>query len=197
VDRAVRDVQRWRDSVTVGGATPESFPNGITYGRDGDLYVADSALGRIWRVSRDSNTARIWLSDPALAPTGATDGALLPGANGVKLSDERIWVSNTSTSTLLSAPIARDGSPGALSVAFDNLFELDDFQITPCGEIIVALNGANQVVSIAPSGQIRVLEDEAAGARNPTAVALSGEGDIYVTNGAFFSVGATLQLIER
>ena len=189
-----------------GGATPsravalppEGFPNGITYDRDGNLYVADSTLGRIWRVSHDSDAATIWLADPALAPTGAeVGGVVFPGANGVKIARGRIWVSNSSTSTLLSAPIARDGSPGALSVAFDNLFAIDDFQITQRGEVIAALNFADQVVSISPDGQVRVLEDAAAGARNPTAVALSGDGDIYVTNGAFSSVGAKLQLIER
>jgi len=177
---------------------PEGFPNGITYDRDGNLYVADSTLGRIWRVSHDSDAATIWLADPALAPTGAElGGVVVPGANGVKIARGRIWVSNSSTSMLLSAPIARDGSPGALSVAFDNLFTIDDFQITQRGEIIAALNFAEQVVSISPDGQIQVLEDAAAGARNPTAVALSDDGDIYVTNGAFFSVGAKLQRIER
>jgi hypothetical protein len=187
-----------------GGATPsravalppESFLNGITYDGEGNLYVADSNLGRIWRVSRDSDAAVIWLSAPALAPSGATDsGIRLPGANGVKLAGGRIWISNTSTSTLLSAPIAPDGSPGELAVAFDHLFEIDDFLITPRGEIVAALNGASQVVSISPDGQIRVLEDAATGARNPSAVALSGQGGIYVTNAAFLTVGATLQLI--
>jgi hypothetical protein len=177
---------------------PESFPNGITYDGDGTLYVADSNLARIWRVSRDSHTAAIWLSAQALAPTGATDaGLVLPGANGVKIARGRIWVSNTSTSTLLSAPIARDGSPGELSVMFDHLFEIDDFQITRRGEIIAALNGASQVVSISPNGRIRILEDAAAGARNPSAVALSGDDGIYVTNAAFLTVGATLQLITE
>lgn len=188
-----------------GGATPsravalptESFPNGIAYDRDGTLYVADSTLGRIWRVRHGSDVAEVWLSDPALAPTGATEGpVVLPGANGVKLARGRIWVSNSSSASLLSAPIAPDGSPGALSVAFDHLFEIDDFLITPRGEIIAALNGANQVVSIAPGGGITVLEDEAAGARNPTAVALTDCGDIYVTNAAFlFPDGATLELL--
>jgi DNA-binding beta-propeller fold protein YncE len=189
-----------------GGAAPSravalptaSFPNGIAYDRDGTLYVADSTLGRIWRVRQDRDAAEVWLSDPALAPTGATDGPVLPGANGVKLARGRIWVSNTSSSSLLSAPIAADGSPGALSVAFDHLFEIDDFLITPRGEVIAALNGANQVVSIAPGGRTTVLEDEAAGARNPTAVALSDCGDLYVTNAAFlFPDGATLELLTR
>ncbi|HEX3764062.1 MAG TPA: hypothetical protein VHW23_35455 [Kofleriaceae bacterium] len=189
-----------------GGATPsravalpsDSFPNGIAYDRDGNLYVADSTLGRIWRVRHGHDTAEVWLADPALAPTGATDGLALPGANGVKLARGRIWISNTSSSTLLSAPIAPDGSPGALSVAFDHLFEIDDFLITPRGEIVAALNGANQVVSIAPGGRITVLDDEVAGARNPSAVALSDCGDLYVTNAAFlFPDGASLELLAN
>jgi hypothetical protein len=99
---------------------------------------------------------------------------------------------------LLSAPIAPDGSPGPLSVAFDHLFAIDDFLITPRGDIIAALNGANQVVSINHAGQLTVLEDEAAGARNPSAVALSDGGDLFVTNGAFlFPDGASLQLLTR
>ena len=188
-----------------GGAAPSRavampagiFLNGITYDRDGTLYIADSTIGRIWRLPHDRDTAEVWLSDPALAPTGATDGVPLPGANGVKLAGGRIWVSNSSSSSLLSAPVAPDGSPGPLSVAFDHLFEIDDFLITPRGEIIAALNGANQVVSISRAGQITVLEDEAAGARNPSAVALSACGDLYVTNAAFqFTDGASLELLS-
>jgi len=40
---------------------------------------------------------------------------VLPGANGGKLARGRIWVSNRSTATLLSAPTAHDGDPGALT----------------------------------------------------------------------------------
>lgn len=176
----------------------DSFPNGVTYDRDGNLYVADSALARVWRVAAGASTATIWLADPALAPSGAKFGDfVLPGANGVKIARGRLYVSNTSTATLLAAPIARDGSPGALAPVVQNLLGLDDFQVTRRGEIIAALNGASQVVAVSPGGRIEVLDDEARGCRNPSAVALDDDDGIYVTNAAFFSVGASLQRIER
>jgi len=197
MDGADRRVQRSRDAVASGRASYRELPERDHIRRRRQSLRCRLQPRRIWRVLRDSDAAEIWLSAPALAPTGAQDsGLVLPGANGVKLARGRVWVSNTSTSTLLSAPITRDGRPGELSVVFDHLFEIDDFQITPGGEIIAALNGASQVVSISPSGRIRVLDDAATGARNPSAVALSADG-IYVTNAAFLTVGATLQRIAR
>jgi outer membrane protein assembly factor BamB len=189
-----------------GGAAPsravalptDSFPNGVTYDRDGNLYVADSNLARVWRVAAGASTATIWLADPALAPSGAKLGDfVLPGANGVKISRGQLYVSNTSTATLLATRIARDGSPGALVPVIENLFGLDDFLVTRRGEIIAALNGSNQVVAISPRGRIEILNDEARGCRNPSAVALDDDGGIYVTNAAFFSTGPSLQRIER
>lgn len=191
-----------------GGAAPSravalpanAFPNGITYDRQGNLYVADSTLARIWRVAAGSDTATIWLADPLLAQSGVKFGDVtLPGANGVKLARGRIWVSNSSTNTLLSAPLHRDGTAGTLTAAFtfDTLVGLDDFQITDRGEVIAALNGISEVVSISRDGKVRVLEDASAGVRNPSAVALTEDGDIYVTNSAFFSDSPSLQLIER
>ncbi len=171
----------------------DGFPNGITYDEEGNLYVADSVLGRIWRVPAHGDNAIPWLDDARLAPTGATfDGITLPGANGIKIALGRVWVSNTSAQQVLSAPLWPDGRPGALSVVFHDVYGLDDFVVTPCGGIVGALNVAGQVVAIAPDGTVRVLQDAATGARNPSAVAFTRDG-LFVTNAAYFTAGPSLQ----
>jgi sugar lactone lactonase YvrE len=51
-------------------------PNGIAY-HDGWLYVADSALGLVWRLHSDGeHPAEVWTEDPLLhLPSGAPLGA--------------------------------------------------------------------------------------------------------------------------
>jgi hypothetical protein len=75
-------------------------PNGMAPDdRDGFIYVADSPLSVIWRVSIADGTVSAWARGPQLAP----DGGL--GANGLKLHDGAVWVSNTQLGTLLRVPI--------------------------------------------------------------------------------------------
>jgi hypothetical protein len=57
--------------------------------RDGLSYVADSLLSVIWRVSIANGTVSAWAHGPQLAPNGGL------GANGLKLHDGAVRVSNS------------------------------------------------------------------------------------------------------
>jgi hypothetical protein len=68
--------------------------------RDGLIYVADSLLSVIWRVSLADGTVSAWARCPQLAP----DGGL--GANGLKLHDGAVRVSNPARDATARPPPA-------------------------------------------------------------------------------------------
>ena len=85
----------------------DGIPNGMALDqRHGFIYVADSLLSVIWRVPIAGGTASAWVRSQQLAPNGGL------GANGLKLHDGAVWVSNTQLGTLMRIPIRHDGSAG-------------------------------------------------------------------------------------
>ena len=103
----------------VPGGTPQlivalpatSLANGLALDTSThELYVSDSALGVVWRAPQAGGTPEMWASGAALAPTSFL------GANGLKLHDHAIWVSNTDAGTILRIPIESGGGAGPISV---------------------------------------------------------------------------------
>ena len=74
------------DPTRVAALPTSSFPNGIAFDSAGNLYIADSNLGVIWRLAPGASQAAVWSESPLLAPTGASFMNFpLPGANGIKV----------------------------------------------------------------------------------------------------------------
>ena len=106
----------------------DGIPNGMSLDdRQGLIYVADSVLSVVWRVSIADGTVVAWAAGPQLAPNGFL------GANGLKLHDGAVWVSNTQLGTLLRIPIQRDGSAGPIQTIARGLPGIDDFAFTRRG----------------------------------------------------------------
>lgn len=184
--------------VRIAALPAQSFPNGITFDAHGNLYVADSTLARIWRLAPGASQAEVWAAGPLLAPTGASFmGFPLPGANGIKLRQDIVYVSNTATKNILTIPIGHDGSAGETHVAFHGI-EADDFAFATNGDLYVAENPPSRLVRVTPAGDVTTLAIAADGLDNPSAVAfgtLPGERHLlYVTNAAYFGSDPSLEL---
>src|SRR6185436_17284479 len=98
-------------------------PNGLVFDKGGNLFVTDSVLGAIFKISPDRKTVTSWLSDPLLKgdiaatnPCKTVLGVTF-GANGIALSNNAFYVANTDKATLIKIPIKGDGAPG-VAVAF-------------------------------------------------------------------------------
>ncbi len=175
-----------------------AFPNGLTFDPRGDLYAADSTFGTVWRVEAGASpgsAAQTWVRDPLLEPGPAG----LPGANGIKYRNGRLYVSNTGRHTLLTIPL-KGRAAGTVSLVRDDL-QIDDFAFGPGGTLYAALNQANEVVrtSLEPGDEaVRVLAGPADGVHNPSAVALT-RGHVYVTNAAFDgpTPAPSVQILDR
>ncbi|WP_241825572.1 hypothetical protein [Micromonospora sp. CB01531] len=158
--------------------TAASFPNGIDVDqRTGDIYVADSSRGILWRAPSGGGIPVVWSAAPELAPT------TLFGANGLKVHDGAVWTSNRDRGTLLRIPLGRHA--GRVETRFTGAPGIDDFAFA--GDSVLAANvGANEVVLITPDGTSSTVLTGADGLQQPTAVAIDGH-TVYVTSAAYFS----------
>lgn len=160
----------WR--IPASGGTPvqvaqlpaDTFPNGLAVdSRTGYLYIADS-LGAVWRVPATGGTPVEWATGAALRPVSFI------GANGIEVSGNAVWVSNTDQGTVLRIPIEANGDGGAITTAVTGVAGADDFAILPGDLIVLALDSPNQVVTVRPGGKPTVVLTPADGIDNPSDV---------------------------
>jgi sugar lactone lactonase YvrE len=186
------------DPTRIAALPTSSFPNGITFDSAGNLYVADSSLGVIWRIARGSSQATVWSESPLLDPTGASFmGFPLPGANGIKIRRDVVYVSNTATQAILAIPILRAGGAGKVAVRFTGI-EADDFAFAANGDLYITENPLSTLVRVTPEGDITTLATHTDGLDNPSAVAFDPRpdrrSDLYITNAAYFGTHPSVQL---
>ncbi|MEV6008805.1 SMP-30/gluconolactonase/LRE family protein [Streptomyces sp. NPDC051976] len=178
----------WR--LTPGGALTrvaalpaDGFPNGIAFDEhERHLYVTDSLLGTVSRVDVSDGTVTTWAQGPELAP----DGGL--GANGLKVHDGAVWVTDTERGTVLRIPVLRDGSAGPATVIARGLPGIDDIAFTGpqrSAPLLATLNPQNEVVLIDPAdGTATPVLTAADGLSNPSSLAVRGR-TLYVNSAAY------------
>ncbi|MFI8521495.1 hypothetical protein ACIGEZ_27295 [Streptomyces sp. NPDC085481] len=182
----------WR--IPRDGGAPEqiaqlpagSFPNGLALDEEcGTLYTADSALGRVWSIRQDGGEPTVWAEGPALEPAAA--GGF--GANGLKLHDGAVWVSNSDRGTLLRIPIGPgdDRPAGPVETRATGLTAIDDFAFTGHGDtVLAALIMDSEIEFVRPDGTHKTVLTEQDGLRNPTSVAVRHKS-VYVNSAAYFA----------
>ena len=159
----------------------DAFLNGLALDPRGNrLFITNSVLSTIWSVPLDGGPVTAWLTANALAPHGTY------GANGLKVHDGAVWVTNTNDGTLLRIPINADGGPGAIKTVATGLTGADDLIFPGRGDTaLVALDRPSEIVAVAPDGQWTVLLTAKNGVANPTSLAIRGN-TVYIDNAAFF-----------
>lgn len=144
----------------------------------GLLYVADSVHGVVWRVPDTGGTPIAWASGGSLASNGSF------GANGVKVHNGAVWVSNTQQGLLVRIPIERGGMAGAMRTTA-MIAGIDDFVFTGVGDtVLAAINGASEVALVRPDGSQTIVLTNADGLENPTSLAVRGD-TVYVASAAY------------
>ena len=178
-------------------ATPDgSWPNGVSlgpHGADGPVYLADSALGVVWMI--DPVTGAL---DEARAgdELRARPGALAPGANGIQLFGDHLYVTNSDAATLLRFEVGDHGTLHDPAVVLTGV-PADDFAFAPDGTVYLTTHIFDTVVRAEPDGRRAVI---AAAAENVTGATdcalgrdLDGDPVLYVVtdSGALVSGDAT------
>ena len=176
----------WR--IRPGGAAERiaalpasSFPNGL--GLDeaaGRLYVADSTLSTVWQIPVAGGTATAWATGPELSPAGFL------GANGLKVHEGAVWVTNLDKGTVIRISLMHDGTAGTPQVKATNLVGIDDFAfIGHSDRIVAALNGPNEVALIEPDGSHSIVLTAQDGLEGPTSIAIRHH-TVYVASASYF-----------
>ncbi|WP_339377324.1 DJ-1/PfpI family protein [Merismopedia glauca] len=169
---------------------PEAiFLNGMTH-LQGNLYlVADSYKGAIWAVDAISQTARIWLEDPLLARSDASNP--FPAVNGIKIYQNALFASNTQRQLLIRIPLTDDGAPGKPEVFLTNV-NLDDFAFDNLGNLYGTTHVYNSVIRISPTKEITTIAKAEQGMTGNTAVAFGRTSNdntsIYITTNGGMSL---------
>ncbi|GAB2997303.1 hypothetical protein GCM10023080_074100 [Streptomyces pseudoechinosporeus] len=160
----------------------DGLPNGLALDRhERRLYVADSVLGTVWRVPVTGGTPTRWATSPELAATGFL------GANGIKVHDGGVWVSNLDKGTVLRIPVTRQEKADPVETRATGLVDIDDFAFTGHGDtLLAAINADNEIALVKPDGQHEVVLTGADGLENPTSLAVRG-GTAYIASGAYFT----------
>ena len=149
----------------------------------GRLLIADSIGGIIWQLDTKSGELTKFASDPLLDTPDPT--VVTPAANGVKIHDGYLYISNTARKTIYRAPLDPAGKLGRIEVYQENA-RADDFEFSPKGNlfytthqksVFVILNGKSVEFSHDPS------------IRGSTSMiwGKNGEGPYVVSDGGMFA----------
>lgn len=178
-----------RGAVTRTIAAPEArFLNGMLLLRDGVVLVADSVLGRVWRLDVASGALTPWLDAPELRPDPSGRDQR-PGANGLKREGSQLYISNSFTGRIYAVGIDAAGrAEGALREAAAP-GRVDDFVIDPAGGFIAATHGDTVVWTRAGEAD-RVVLPEGGDGSTAVAYASPSRAALYVlTTGRFVEGG--------
>ena len=171
----------------------DSFPNGLVF-RDGELFVSDSNLGAIWRVTPTGSNQTLdtpWAEDATLLPGTGPDAKGI-GVNGIAFRGNALYVAVSDAGRLVRIPIARDGSAGKVGIVLerDELVSADGIAFGVMGELWIVTNGptTGRLLLLLPGGQLVTVADQPDWLDYPTMPVFGSTrtifGSLYVENGS-------------
>lgn len=185
--RGIWKVSRSGQTSLVANLPGSALPNGVALYKD-NVYVADSALPRIWRAPQRGGTAEVWIEDPILA---TPPGSPFPGANGLQVFRKELYVSVSGSGQIVAIPFLRRDDAGAprLHAQLPPPLGCDDFAFDVHGALYCGTDPFNRLVQVNPDGTSEVLLTVDDGLDGPTAVAFGVKGEdrknLYIANAAF------------
>jgi sugar lactone lactonase YvrE len=127
------------------------FLNGMVEVAPHLILVADSIAGKIWRFDPTRGEIEVWLADPLLAPDPATPSNR-PGANGLKLREDWLYLSNSARGAIHRVRLAGRAAKGPLEL-FATTGPIDDFTFLADGTIAAATHGS-KLIRVGKNGSV-------------------------------------------
>ena len=184
----VYEISRGSHAVSrLPGSAQIGLPNGLAFDDRGALYVTDSLLGAVWRLTPGAGAALL-VQDPALAGDGSFGFGVPIGANGIAFRDGSLTVTVTETGRVVRIPITSSGAAGTPQVIADTtqLIGSDGCQFDVHGNLYIALNVQNRLVRLAGDGTLTQVAGPGDGLDFPASPLFGvGHGDrstLFVTN---------------
>jgi uncharacterized protein (TIGR03437 family) len=159
------------------GNTQLNFPAGLALDRFGALYIADSANGRVLKIA--GGIISTYLSNPLSIPLGTPLGIAVDMAG-------TLYVVDTGTADVCSYTVAKAWTKVA------GLADLHDAAVDLNGVLYIADGGhirkvvSGQLQTVAGDGYLHAIGDGGLAAEavlsQPSAIALSGAGSLYIAD---------------
>jgi sugar lactone lactonase YvrE len=181
---------------TVLNAPQAKFFNGMAWLSPGRFLVADSLAGTIWLLDVTAKTLVPWLQHEDLQ--SSLPQRMVPGANGIHIVGDQVWISNSSRRLLMTVALLPDFTAGALQRRVEGL-PIDDFALAADGSILAATH-RQAVLRLRTDGKHEVIA-ESADVNDSTAVrfgrgADAGKAFVVTSGGAFAGRSETVQLVQ-
>lgn len=141
---------------------PTGFPNDIAFDGDGNTFVTDPFLGRVYKVD-GAGHASIWLSDSRLlgSSTSPALGIAPFGVDGIAFDKGKrnLYLGNLDSGSIYRVSVGSGCTPGPLQlwVTDAKLRGADGIAFDKKGNLYVAVNAQDQIAQVAPSGSVSVV----------------------------------------
>ncbi len=170
------------------------FLNGMVEVAPNLILVADSIAGKIWRFDPTRGEIDAWLADPLLASDPATLSNR-PGANGLKLREGWLYISNSARGAIYRVRLAGRAAKGPLEL-FATTGPIDDFTFLADGTIAAATHGS-KLIRVGKNGSVSdILSDGCDGCTSVTSYGTSRDL-IVLTTGNLLEGGDTPARVLR
>jgi hypothetical protein len=181
-------ISRDGDVKTVASIPDAIFPNGVQRLSYSDYLLVDSAAGVLWNYDHSRGTVSAWIEDDLLRPL---PGEPWPGANGVKVFGDRLYVTNTARQSLVSVELDGNAPAGRFTVEHEGV-GADDFAFGSDGTAFLATHPFDAVLKLTPDHELTRIAGPEQGVRACTACrfgrTVGDETTLYViTNGGIFT----------
>jgi sugar lactone lactonase YvrE len=183
-----------------------AFPNSIAEDKRGNLYVSDSALGTINRISQDGSHNVVWAVDPLFQTTGFPP----VGINDLAFdwSGNNLYATNTGDSRILRIPLQCNGDAGRVEIFADGatidarqhttdaLHGADGLAFDIAGNAYIAANQVGEIQVVSPAGRL-IARYAGMGSTEldfPATLLFKGS-QLYLTNASLFDDGANSKML--
>jgi sugar lactone lactonase YvrE len=138
----------------IGPAAPRTAwaaPNGMTLDKKGNIYLADSFQGTVWRTGPTGGTATAWMkSDLLISHT-----IHILGANGLAFdrNETALFVGNTGDDTIIRVPVV-NGEAGTPEVFIQGVNGPDGMFVDEEDRLWVVANSSDEIVVFDKTGKV-------------------------------------------
>ncbi len=185
------------DVHDVGPIADTLFLNGFTPGTPGIGYAVDSILGVVIAIELDSGASHVVVSDERLQKI--SPDPMLPGANGIKVGDDALYVTNTDRALVVKAPLDAAGVPlGSVDLVAEHV-RGDDLAVASNGDLFITNHTQNTLIRLTTEGECVAVAGPVQGMAGSTACVFGTSPDdltslfVTTTGGMIMPIDGVVQ----